>query len=127
MTYIIFDHKRSDGYGKEVYLPGTMMWNPSNRSVSGNPPMGVSVQLGGPVTVEVQATDDNFYWEVVESVSTSGGTFLTYKRCVMVPISDEPINYVDLPEVDFSKPYPGQNSEAFYSESEELEDSTVSE
>lgn len=109
MTQIIFDHKRMDGYGREVYLPGQMIWSPSNRAVSPNPPMGIMVSLGGPVTIEAQITDDTFYWEVTENAVTTGGTTLTYKRYVMVPASEEPINYLDLPDVNFSIPYPGQN------------------
>lgn len=112
MTQIIFDHKRTDGYGRQVYLPGQMIWSPSNRAVSPNPPMGIMIGLGGPVSIEVQPTDDTFYWEVTEQVQTTGGTPLVYKRCVMVPASEDSINYIDLPDVDFSVPYPGQNSPA---------------
>lgn len=110
MTQIIFDIKRDNGYGTQVYLPGRVAFNPSNRGLSMNPPMGVSMPLGGPVTIELQATDDTFWWDVIEYAETNGGTPSVYKRSVVVPVSEEPIDFLDLPDVDFSIPYPGQNA-----------------
>lgn len=109
MTQIIFDIKRDNGYGTQVYLPGRIAFNPSNRGLSANPPMGFSVPLGGPVVIELQVTDDSFWWDVIEYAETNGGTPTVYKRSVMVPLSEEPINFLDLPDVDFSLPYSGQN------------------
>jgi hypothetical protein len=100
MTKIIFDIKRDNGYGKEVYLKGSLSWQPIQNSTTNVKP-NMTFELGlGAIEFSVEPTDGTFLWTVTESIATSGGTFLTYQRVVSVPESDEPINYLDLPDAD---------------------------
>lgn len=100
MTKIIFDVQRDNGYGKQVYLPGSLSWKPMQNS-STNPRPSMWFNLGtGPIEFEVEPTTEYLLWTVTESVATSGGTNLSYQRAVAVPDSVEPVNYLDLEDVD---------------------------
>jgi len=100
MTKIIFDVKRDNGYGKDIYMKGSLSWMPNQNSTS-YPKPSMSFELGfGPIEFNVEATDGTFLWTVVENLLTSGGTPLRYERTVSVPESAGPINYLDLPDVD---------------------------
>lgn len=100
MTKIIFDVKRDNGYGKEVYLKGSLIWMPVQNSTT-QPKPNMSFDLGsGAIEFSVEPTDGTFLWVVTETVLTSGGSNLSFQRTVSVPESDEPINYLDLPDAD---------------------------
>jgi hypothetical protein len=100
MTKIIFDIKRDNGYGKEVYLNGKLTWVPVQNSTT-NPIPNMNFDLGlGKIEFNVPETNETFLWTVVENLATSGGTPLRYERTVSVPDSTESINYLDLPDVD---------------------------
>ena len=100
MTKIIFDVKRDNGYGKNVYLKGMLNWLPVQNSVT-NPIPNMNFDLGlGPIEFDVPATDGTFLWTVSENLMTTGGTPLRYERTVSVPDSGTPINYLDLPDAD---------------------------
>lgn len=102
MTKIIFDVKRDNGYGKEVYLKGSLIWMPMQNSTT-QPKPNMSFDLGsGPIEFSVEPTDETFLWVVTETVLTSGGSNLSFQRIVSVPVSEEPINYLDLPDEDSS-------------------------
>lgn len=99
MTKIIFDIKRDNGYGKQVYLKGLLTWQPVQNSTT-QPKPNMSFELGsGPIEFSVEATDGTFLWTVNETVFTSGGSNLSFERTVAVPDSAEPINYIDLEDV----------------------------
>jgi hypothetical protein len=103
MTKIIFDIKRDNGYGKEVYLKGMLNWMPVQNSTT-NPMPNMNFNLGnGPIEFEVPHTDGTFLWTVIENLVTSGGTSISYERTVSIPDSVEPINYLDLPDEDPNK------------------------
>jgi hypothetical protein len=103
MTKIIFDIKRDNGYGKEVYHKGSLIWKPIQNSTT-HPKPSMSFDLGsGAIEFNVEETDGTFLWVVVENIFTSGGTSVTYERTVSVPKSDKPINYLDLPDEDPNK------------------------
>jgi len=100
MTKIIFDVKRDNGYGKDVYLKGILNWMPVQNSTT-QPKPNMSFDIGsGPIEFPVEPTDGTFLWTVTETVFTSGGSSLSFQRTVSVPDSAEPINYIDLPDVD---------------------------
>lgn len=100
MTKIIFDIKRDNGYGKEVYLKGSLSWQPIQNSTT-TPKPSMIFELGnGPIEFNVDATDASFLWVVRESLATSGGSQLIYERIVTVPESSKPINYLDLDDAD---------------------------
>ena len=100
MTKILFDVKRDNGYGKDVYMRGSLVWNPLQNSTS-NPIPSMSFELGsGAIEFEVPATNSSFAWTVLENLATSGGTPLRYERTVLVPESKDVINYLDLEDVD---------------------------
>lgn len=100
MTKIIFDVKRDNGYGKQVYLKGSLNWMPVQNSTT-QPKPNMSFDLGtGPIEFYVEPTDGTFLWTVNEMVFTSGGSGLSFERTVSVPESEEPINYIDLEDVD---------------------------
>jgi hypothetical protein len=109
MTKIIFDVKRDNGYGEEVYLKGSLSWFPMQNSTT-SPKANISIELGsGPVELNVEPTDGTFLWTVTELVGTSGGTPLSYQRTVEVPDSETPINYLDLPDGDEQSIFPELN------------------
>lgn len=98
MTKIIFDIKRDNGYGKEIYPSGTLSWFPAQAPTS-NPLPKMDFILGaGPIDFEIPGKND-VYWSVVEYVSF-GGPMQSYQRTVSVPESETPINYLDLEDVD---------------------------
>lgn len=106
MTKILFDIKRDNGYGKQVYLKGSLDWKPIYNSLTEQKP-NMSFTLGeGFVEFDIPSTDGTWGWAVVESLLTSGGTPLRFERVVEVPESDAVINYLDLPEVSASKFFP---------------------
>jgi hypothetical protein len=98
MTKIIFDIKRDNGYGKEVYAPGNLSWIPAQNSTT-NPLPQMSFTLGGPIEFDIPVIDEKMYWGVIESVNM-GASVMQYHRTVSVPDSKTPINYLDLPDVD---------------------------
>lgn len=101
MTKIIFDIQRDNGYGKSVYLKSTLSWSATQNSVNiSELKPTLNMQLEGPVEFNVEATDETFFWVVTETVITSGGTTLGYQRCVSVPDSETPVNYLDLEDID---------------------------
>ena len=100
MTKIVFDIKRDNGYGKDVYMNGSLNWTPMQNSTT-NPIPNMNFDLGmGAIEFDVPATDGTFLWTVVENLATSGGTPLRYERTVSVPDSANTINYLDLPDAD---------------------------
>ena len=100
MTKIIFDVKRDNGYGKQVYLKGSLIWMPVQNSTT-QPKPNMAFDLGaGPIEFSVEPTDGTFLWTVTETVLTSGGSNLSFQRTVAVPESTKPINYIDLEDVD---------------------------
>jgi hypothetical protein len=100
MTKIIFDVKRDNGYGKQVYLKGSLTWQPAQNSTT-NPKPNMAFELGsGPIEISVEPTNGTFLWTVNEMVLTSGGSGLSFERTVSVPESSESINYIDLEDVD---------------------------
>ena len=102
MTKIVFDVKRDNGYGKDVYLNGTLRWSPIQNSTTTVYP-SMAFELGsGPIEFEVQPTSEYLLWNVLEQIATSGGSFISYERVVSVPDSPETINYLDLPDADYS-------------------------
>lgn len=110
MTKIIFNIKRDNGYGKQVYLKGALSWMPMQNSTT-NPKPNMSFELGsGAIEFDVQATDGTFLWTVTETVYTSGGSNLSFQRTVSVPESTEPINYLDLEDVDPTTFFVDQNT-----------------
>jgi hypothetical protein len=99
MTKIIFDIKRDNGYGKDVYLAGTLSILPNQRADALKPTM--SLKLGnGPVEFDLEPTNGEMFWTVREIVGTSGGSQLRYERNLEIPDSSKPVNYLDLPDVD---------------------------
>lgn len=98
MTKIIFDIKRDNGYGKMMYAPGSLTWLPGQNSTT-NPKPQMNFQLGGPIEIDVEPTNGEMYWGVIEYVGI-GQNILSYQRNVEIPDSDKPIKYEDLPDID---------------------------
>jgi hypothetical protein len=98
MTKIIFDIKRDNGYGKEIYASGNLTWTPAQNSTTNLLPQ-MNFSLGGPIEFEIPVISESMYWGVTEYVGF-GGAVYQYQRFVTVPDSATPINYLDLPDVD---------------------------
>jgi len=98
MTKIIFDIQRDNGYGKKLYMPGSLNWMPAQNSTT-NPLPQMNFTLGGPIEFEVPVIEEPMYWGVTEYAGI-GGQVRQYQRFVIVPDSAEAINYIDLEDVD---------------------------
>lgn len=106
MTKIIFDIKRDNGYGTDVYLKGALRLFPRTIDISASKP-NLSFDLGnGPIEFDLEPTNGEYYWIVRETLVTSGGSSLRYERSVEIPDSSKPVNYLDLPDVDPAKFFP---------------------